>query len=68
MASEAMTGFDRQRLVSALVLASTALFLVAVAPRFPYRRAAQRVAVAGYILAAGVVIAWVAAWLLGLAG
>ena len=63
-----MTGFDRQRLVSALVLASTALFLIAVAPWFPYRRAAQRVAVAGYVLAAGIVIAWVAAWLLGLAG
>jgi hypothetical protein len=68
MASEAMTGFDRQRWLAALVLAATALFLIAVAPRFPYRRAAQRVAVAGYVLAAGIVMVWVAAWLLGLAG
>ena len=58
--------FDRQRLVGALVLAATALFLVAVAPGFRYRRAARRVAVAVYAIVSAGVAVWAVLWLVGM--
>jgi predicted branched-subunit amino acid permease len=63
-----MQGFDQQRLVTGLILAATALFLVAVAPGFRYRRAARRAAIALYAAAAAaVVIGLIVLWLAGVA-
>ncbi len=47
----AIHGFDRQRLILALILAATALYLIAVAPGFRYRRAARTMAVTVYAAA-----------------
>jgi hypothetical protein len=58
-------GFDRQRMLSAAVLAATALFLVAVAPGFRYRRAARIVAVAVYAVVFAGVAVWAVLWALG---
>ncbi len=56
---------DRQRLIGALFTTATALFLMAVAPRFPYRRTARVAALTLYgILLAGVIV-WVVMWSLG---
>ena len=60
-----MQGFDRQRLVSALLLAATALFLMASAPGFGYRRALRRAGIAVYAIAMAVVLVWVVLWLAG---
>jgi hypothetical protein len=57
--------FDRQRLVGVLITLATALFLMSVAPRFPYRRVARIGAVAVYGAALIGVAVWVALWLLG---
>lgn len=59
--------FDQQRLVTGLILAATALFLVAVAPGFRYRRTARRAAIALYAAAAVVVIGLIVLWLMGVA-
>jgi hypothetical protein len=56
---------DRQRLIGAAITVATALFLMAVAPRFPYRRAARIAAIAIYGAAMAGVVAWVVLWLLG---
>ena len=58
-------GFDRPRMMAALIALVTTLFLISVAPGFPYRRAARRIAVAAYAVALVVVLAWVALWLAG---
>jgi hypothetical protein len=60
-----MYGFDRERLIGALITLATALFLLAVAPRFRYRRAARVAAVAIYGAVLLGVAAWVVLWLLG---
>jgi hypothetical protein len=60
-----MNGFDRQRLIGALVLLATALYLIAVAPGFRYRRATRLVALTVYAIAIGVVLVWIALWLIG---
>jgi hypothetical protein len=59
--------FDRQRLIGVLITLATALFLMAVAPGFPYRRAARRAAIVVYGAALIGVVAWVVLWLLGVA-
>jgi hypothetical protein len=56
---------DRQRLIGALVTAATVLFLIAVAPGFPYRRAARVAALTLYGIVLAGVIVWVVMWLLG---
>ncbi len=58
----AIHGFDRQRLILALILAATALYLLAVAPGFRYRRAARTMAVSVYAAAFVGVCAWVFLW------
>lgn len=63
-----MDGFDKQRLISVLVTAATALFVMTVMPgRFPYRRATRIAAVAAYGAALLVALAWVVLWLFGAA-
>jgi hypothetical protein len=63
-----MHGIDRQQLIGALVTLATALFLMAVAPQFPYRRAARIAAIAIYGCVLAGVLVWVALWLLGIVG
>lgn len=58
----AIHGLDRQRLILALILAATALYLLAVAPGFRYRRAARILAVTVYAAAFIGVVAWVLLW------
>ncbi|HUI34249.1 MAG TPA: hypothetical protein VLX67_01840 [Stellaceae bacterium] len=58
----AIHGFDRQRLILALILAATALYLVAVAPGFRYRRAARTMAVTVYAAVFIGVCAWIVLW------
>ena len=60
-----MSGLDRQRLVGALLLAATALYLIAVGPRFRYRRVTRALALIVYAAALGVVTVWIALWLMG---
>jgi hypothetical protein len=57
--------FDRERLIGALITLATALFLMAVAPKFPYRRAARIAAVVIYGAVFAGVVAWVVLWLFG---
>jgi hypothetical protein len=59
--------FDPQRLVAALMLAATALFLLAVAPGFRYRRAARIAAIAVFAVVFTGVVVWVVLWLAGAA-
>ena len=55
-------GLDRQRLILALILAATALYLIAVAPGFRYRRAARTMAISVYAVAFIGACAWVLLW------
>jgi hypothetical protein len=55
-------GLDRQRLILALILAATALYLIAVAPGFRYRRAARTMAISVYAVAFIGACAWVVLW------
>ena len=57
-------GIDRQRLILALILAATALYLIAVAPGFRYRRAARTLAVTVYAIAFIGAVAWMLLWFL----
>lgn len=56
--------FDRNRMLSALVLAATALFLMAVAPGFRWRRQARVAALAVYGAAVLGVVVYIVLWLL----
>jgi hypothetical protein len=58
----AIHGIDRQRLILALILAATALYLIAVAPGFRYRRVARTMAISVYAVAFIGVCAWVVLW------
>lgn len=60
--------FDRNQLISALVLAATALFLMAMAPGFRYRRAARIAALAIYGATFLAVALYVVLWLRGIVG
>jgi hypothetical protein len=57
--------FDRQRLIGVLITLATVLFLMAVAPGFPYRRAARIGAVVVYGAALIGIAVWVVLWLAG---
>ena len=57
--------FDRQRLVMALTLAATALYLIAATPGFRYRRVARMLAVTVYAVVFIGVCAWVVLWFAG---
>jgi hypothetical protein len=54
--------FDAQRLVMALMLAATALYLIAATPGFRYRRAARILAVTVYAVVFIGVCGWAALW------
>jgi hypothetical protein len=59
-----MHGFNEERIVPALLLLATTMYLIAVAPGFRRRRALRIAAVAVYALAflivAGLVVVWFA--------
>jgi hypothetical protein len=57
--------FDRQRLIGALITLATALFLMAIAPGFRYRRIARVAAIAIYGAVFAGVLGWVVLWALG---
>jgi hypothetical protein len=57
---------DRQRAALALVLAATALYLMAGAPWFRYRRIARIGAVVLYGVAMALILVSIALWLLGI--
>jgi hypothetical protein len=61
-----LSDLDRNRLIGALVLLVTALFVsgTLVGPR--YRALARRAAIAGFLVALGVVLVWVAVWITSL--
>jgi hypothetical protein len=56
---------DREQVLGVLITLATALFLMAIAPRFPYRRAARIAAVVFYGAAFVGVVIWVVLWLCG---
>jgi hypothetical protein len=56
---------DRERLIGVLITLATVLFLMAVAPRFPYRRAARIGAAVVYGAALIGVVVWIVLWLIG---
>jgi hypothetical protein len=61
-----MQGFSEERIGPALLLLATAMYLIAVAPGFRYRRAARAIAItlyAGVFLGA---VAWVLLWSAGI--
>ena len=60
--------FDPNRTISALVLAATALFLMAVAPGFRWRRQARVVALVVYGATFFGVVVYVVLWLCGFVG
>jgi hypothetical protein len=62
-----MNGFDRQRLVAALMLAATALFLIAQRVPSRYRRALQIAAITVFAVVFTGVAVWVVLWWLGIA-
>ena len=56
---------DRQNLIPVLMLSAILLYLIAVAPGFRRRRGLRFAAVAVYLIAVGIALVWVAAWLFG---
>ena len=62
-----MNGFDRQRLVAALMLAVMVLYLLARAPGFRYRRAARIAAITVFTVVVAGLVVWVVLWLAGAA-
>jgi hypothetical protein len=62
-----MHGFNGERLIAALALLATLMYLIAVAPGFGrYRRATRIIAIAVYALALAVALAGAVLWLLGI--
>jgi hypothetical protein len=59
---------DRSQMISALVLAATALFLFSVAPGMRFRRQARIAAIAIYGAALLGVVVYVVLWLGGIVG
>jgi hypothetical protein len=57
-----MQGFNEERIVPALLLAATAMYLIAIAPGFRYRQAARIAAISIYAGAFIGVCAWVVVW------
>jgi hypothetical protein len=61
-----MAVLDRQQLVGALVLLITAAFIGSRWIKPPFGVWWQRAVILGYLLAVGLVLAWVAKWLIGI--
>ena len=59
---------DLNRMISALVLVATALFLMTMAPRFRWRRQARVAALAIYGAALVGILIYIALWLAGIVG
>jgi hypothetical protein len=57
---------DLNRMISALVLVATALFLMTMAPRFRWRRQARVAALAIYGATLVGILVYIALWLSGL--
>ena len=57
---------DLNRMISALVLVATALFLMTMAPRFRWRRQARVAALAIYGATLAGILVYIALWLSGL--
>lgn len=57
---------DLNRMISALVLVATALFLMAMAPRFRWRRQARAAALAIYGATLVGILIYIALWLSGI--
>jgi hypothetical protein len=57
---------DLNRMISALVLVATALFLMTMAPRFRWRRQARLAALAIYGATLVGILVYIALWLSGL--
>jgi hypothetical protein len=55
---------DREQVVAALVLLVSALFVAVRVVKPPYQVWIKRASIAGFLLALGVVVAWVVIWLL----
>jgi hypothetical protein len=62
----AVSGVGRQNLIPLLMLSAILLYLIAVAPWFRHRRGLRLAAVAVYLVAVGIALVWVAAWLFGI--
>jgi hypothetical protein len=56
---------DRQQLVAPLVLLVSALFVSVRVVRPRYRATVRWMSIAGFLLALGVVLVWMAVWLAG---
>jgi hypothetical protein len=56
---------DPQRVAMALTLLATAMYLIAVAPGFGWRRQLRLAAIGVYAIALAVVLGWIALWLAG---
>jgi multisubunit Na+/H+ antiporter MnhB subunit len=61
-----MPGFNEERIVPALVLLATAMYLIAVAPGFRRRRSLRIAAIAVYAFAFAVAAGLVLLWLAGI--
>jgi hypothetical protein len=61
----AMVGLDRQQLVGAAVLLITAAFMGSRWVKRPHGAWWRRAVIVSYFAAIGLVLVWVAAWLLG---
>ena len=57
---------DRQQLVAAFVLLVSALFVSVRLVKPHYRARMRWVSIAGFLLALGIVVVWIAVWLVGL--
>jgi len=55
---------DRRQLIGALVLLATALFVSAGLVKPPYQAWIRRACIVSFLLALGVVLVWVIAWLM----
>ena len=57
---------DRSQAIAALMTATTALFLISIAPGMRYRRQARIAAMTAFALAFAAALVWSALWLAGL--
>ena len=57
---------DRQQLVIALVLLVSALFVSVRLVKPAYRARMRWISIAGFLVALGIVVVWIAVWLVGL--
>ena len=60
-----LAAIDREQVLGVLITLATVVFLMAIAPRFPYRRQARIAAVVIYGVAAIAAVVWVVLWLCG---